>query len=226
MELLDAIDTAKRSTAIRLNRAATLLRLERFDESRAELEAVYATDGAKPDDKAIACVNLAALVLHAPGPRDLARAESLLDEALTILTPPAPEVPFPVGELPQKTCPKRPQKTCQPIHRITADRYGGTFAPNRADSAYANIRLSDPFGTDCPRPRRSRSWTFSSHSVSRSGYYAQLDREESERAGRDRRLLVLIRAFFEASDGNYGSPRVHRELLSAGERGWRSAWLV
>jgi putative transposase len=54
--------------------------------------------------------------------------------------------------------------------------------------------------------------------VSRSGYYAQREREECARFARDRRLLVLIRAIFEESDRTYGSPRVHRELRAAGER--------
>jgi putative transposase len=53
--------------------------------------------------------------------------------------------------------------------------------------------------------------------VSRSGFYAYFDREESERSARDRTLLVLIRAIFEESEGRYGSPRVYRELRAAGE---------
>jgi transposase InsO family protein len=54
--------------------------------------------------------------------------------------------------------------------------------------------------------------------VSKSGYYDWIDREESDRTRSDRRLVVLIRAIFEESDGTYGSPRVYRELRAQGER--------
>lgn len=48
--------------------------------------------------------------------------------------------------------------------------------------------------------------------VSRSGYYRWRSRPESRRAREDRRLLVAIRAVYQQSRCNYGSPRVHRQL--------------
>jgi putative transposase len=53
--------------------------------------------------------------------------------------------------------------------------------------------------------------------VSRGGFYAWLRRPESNRAREDRRLRVLIKAFHEESRRNYGSPRVHMDLLEQGE---------
>jgi putative transposase len=49
--------------------------------------------------------------------------------------------------------------------------------------------------------------------VTRSGFYAWQQRPESARATRDRQLKVLVRASFTASQGRYGSPRIHRDLL-------------
>ena len=54
--------------------------------------------------------------------------------------------------------------------------------------------------------------------VSRSGYYAWLGRDESERASANRRLVGQIEAVHAASGGTYGVPRVWRELRKAGER--------
>jgi len=53
--------------------------------------------------------------------------------------------------------------------------------------------------------------------VHRSGYYAWLKNPLSERAIEDRRLLALIKASHEATDGVYGSPRVFKDLREAGE---------
>lgn len=53
--------------------------------------------------------------------------------------------------------------------------------------------------------------------VSRSGFYAWFDRDESDRARANRRLLVLIHGIFEESRGIYGSPRVQRTLAQRGE---------
>ena len=53
--------------------------------------------------------------------------------------------------------------------------------------------------------------------VTRSGFYAWRARPESAHAGDDRRLKVLVRASFEASQGRYGSPRVHADLLEQQE---------
>jgi len=54
--------------------------------------------------------------------------------------------------------------------------------------------------------------------VSRSGFYAWLGREESDRARENRRLTTLIRGVFEEARGIYGAPRVHRTLRQRGER--------
>ena len=52
--------------------------------------------------------------------------------------------------------------------------------------------------------------------VSRSGYYAWRGRPDSARARRDRVLTDQIRALHRASGGVYGSPKIHRELLTDG----------
>lgn len=54
--------------------------------------------------------------------------------------------------------------------------------------------------------------------VSASGYYAWRSRSESQRQREDRRLLEQIQEVHSASRRRYGSPRVHRELVSVGER--------
>lgn len=54
--------------------------------------------------------------------------------------------------------------------------------------------------------------------VSRSGFYAWLGREESDRAREDRRLTELIRGIFSESRGIYGIPRVHSTLRQRGQR--------
>jgi transposase InsO family protein len=48
--------------------------------------------------------------------------------------------------------------------------------------------------------------------VTRSGFYAWQGRAESARTKRDRHLKVLVHASFAASQGRYGSPRIHRDL--------------
>lgn len=53
--------------------------------------------------------------------------------------------------------------------------------------------------------------------VSVSGYYAWRDRPESARAQRNRQLIARISAFHKASRRTYGSPRIHRDLVEAGE---------
>ncbi len=54
--------------------------------------------------------------------------------------------------------------------------------------------------------------------VSPSGYYAWRGRPESKRAKQNRLLLAKISHFHKASREIYGSPRIHEDLLGAGER--------
>ncbi len=54
--------------------------------------------------------------------------------------------------------------------------------------------------------------------VSRSGYYAWRARPESSRAKMDRDLMSKIRHVHAKSNGVYGSPRVHAELVADGVR--------
>jgi len=56
------------------------------------------------------------------------------------------------------------------------------------------------------------------HGVTRAGYYSFRRREPSAHARKDERLLKRIRAVFEASEGTYGSPRIHAALRLAGLR--------
>jgi len=53
--------------------------------------------------------------------------------------------------------------------------------------------------------------------VSLSGYYAWCGRGPSAREIEDARLIDKIRGIYEASDGNYGVRRVHRQMLTDGE---------
>ncbi len=52
--------------------------------------------------------------------------------------------------------------------------------------------------------------------VSHGGYYAWRVRPESTRARQDRVLTRAIRQIHAESDGTYGSPRVHHELVETG----------
>ena len=52
--------------------------------------------------------------------------------------------------------------------------------------------------------------------VTRSGYYAWLNRPESSRKKRNRELLTEIRKAYKVSRGNYGSPRITRVLKKQG----------
>ena len=54
--------------------------------------------------------------------------------------------------------------------------------------------------------------------IHRSGYYAWKAVPLSQRALEDKKLLVKIREFYDASYGIYGSPRIHRDLREAGMR--------
>jgi putative transposase len=53
--------------------------------------------------------------------------------------------------------------------------------------------------------------------VHRSGYYAWRKKPLSDRAVEDRRLLTMIKASHESTDGVYGYPRVFKDLREAGE---------
>jgi len=54
--------------------------------------------------------------------------------------------------------------------------------------------------------------------VHRSGFYAWMKTPQSRRAIEDERIVRKIRTSYQASDGVYGSPRVHRDLREDGER--------
>lgn len=54
--------------------------------------------------------------------------------------------------------------------------------------------------------------------VSPSGYYDWKERPESARAKRNSQLVTKIRLFHKVSRETYGSPRIHKDLLDAGER--------
>jgi len=56
------------------------------------------------------------------------------------------------------------------------------------------------------------------YGVTRGGYYAWCRRKPSARALQDDGLRVRIGAIFEASEGTYGSPRIHAALRQAGVR--------
>lgn len=56
------------------------------------------------------------------------------------------------------------------------------------------------------------------YGVTRGGYYGWLVRKPSERAVEEEGLRVRIGAIFEASEGTYGSPRIHEVLRQAGVR--------
>lgn len=54
--------------------------------------------------------------------------------------------------------------------------------------------------------------------VSTSGYYAWLQREQSDRAKEDEELTEAIRKIHEQSRSTYGAPRIHAELADDGTR--------
>jgi len=56
------------------------------------------------------------------------------------------------------------------------------------------------------------------YGVTRAGYYAWRGRRVSGRDRQDERLSVRIQAIFGASEGTYGSPRIHAALHQAGFR--------
>jgi putative transposase len=56
------------------------------------------------------------------------------------------------------------------------------------------------------------------YGVTRAGYYAWCGREPSERAREEQSLRARIGSIFEASEGTYGSPRIHEVLRQAGVR--------
>jgi putative transposase len=54
--------------------------------------------------------------------------------------------------------------------------------------------------------------------VTRSGFYAWCERGTCRRAKRDQQLTSKIRALHTQSHGTYGSPRIRRDLVEAGEK--------
>ncbi|MBU2972021.1 IS3 family transposase [Pseudoalteromonas sp. C2R02] len=54
--------------------------------------------------------------------------------------------------------------------------------------------------------------------LNRSGFYAWLNKPQSDRTIEDNRLLKLIKEFYIASGGTYGSPWIHQDLREAGEK--------
>ena len=56
------------------------------------------------------------------------------------------------------------------------------------------------------------------YGVTRGGYYAWCGRRASGRSREDERLRGCIGRVFEASEGTYGSPRIHEALRQAGVR--------
>ena len=52
--------------------------------------------------------------------------------------------------------------------------------------------------------------------VSQSGFFAWKGRPASQRQRDDMVYLAHIRAAFELSNGTYGSPRMHRDLVEEG----------
>lgn len=53
--------------------------------------------------------------------------------------------------------------------------------------------------------------------VSSSGYYDWLDRPESHRSRENKRLTDKIRGLHQQSRSIYGSPKIHKDLMAAGE---------
>lgn len=54
--------------------------------------------------------------------------------------------------------------------------------------------------------------------VSTSGYYDWRDRPQSNRSRENRELTGKIYSFHQRSNGLYGSPKIHKDLLADGER--------
>ena len=53
--------------------------------------------------------------------------------------------------------------------------------------------------------------------VSASGYYDWLDRPESKRSSENRKLTMKIKQYHQQSREIYGSPKIHKDLISDGE---------
>lgn len=73
-------------------------------------------------------------------------------------------------------------------------------------------------GIDRRRNRYSVRMMCGALRVSRSGYHAWRVRPESRRARRNRELTRIIRQLHAESDGVYGSPKIHTELMASGVR--------
>ena len=53
--------------------------------------------------------------------------------------------------------------------------------------------------------------------MSASGYYDWLDRPESKRSSENRKLTMKIKQYHQQSREIYGSPKIHKDLISDGE---------
>ena len=64
--------------------------------------------------------------------------------------------------------------------------------------------------------------------VSQSGFFAWQDRPACRRQQQDMVYLAHIRTAFALSNGTYGSPRMHRDLVDEGHEigRHRTAWLM
>ena len=75
----------------------------------------------------------------------------------------------------------------------------------------ARYRFIEKFGQELGI-KRTCEWL----GVSRSGFYAWLNREPSERDLSDMGLKILIKNISDENEGRYGSPRIWKALLKLG----------
>ena len=75
----------------------------------------------------------------------------------------------------------------------------------------ARYRFIEKFGRELGI-KRTCEWL----GVSRSGYYAWLNREPSERDRSDKELRLHIKRISDENEGRYGSPRIWKALLKQG----------
>jgi putative transposase len=68
------------------------------------------------------------------------------------------------------------------------------------------------------RQRHTATALCSALNVSMSGYYDWVGRPLSSTARANQALVTKIRCYYKASRSTYGSPRIHKDLESEGER--------